>query len=344
MSSKLESKASSEATFFGFLRRQFTKPKSLPPGIKLTDHVAIVTGSNVGLGFEASRQLLQLGLAHLVMGVRSQAKGDAAAAKLQKDFPSATISVWLVDLESYDSVRAFTEKCAALPRIDIAILNAGLIQKEHVVVSSTKHEVTLQVNYLSTVLLAVLLLPLLKAKKTVDAPRPPTLSIVGSDAAYNAKLDSKKPILPQFDDAKGSPLPLYAISKLLLLAFVTKLAEFVNPDDVLVNISNPGMTKGTAFFTIFPAILQNIMAAAMLLVARSLSVGASCYVNAAIAQGKDSHGSFTSEWTIKPYPPLLYSPEGLEMRERLWEETMAELDFAGADDNVKSLGWGSATA
>ena len=337
MSNKLESNASSEATFLGFLYRQFTKPKSLPPGTKLTDHVAIVTGSNVGLGLEASRQLLRLGLAHLVMGVRSQAKGVAAAEKLQKDFPSATISVWLVDLESYDSVRAFVKKCATLPRIDIAILNAGLIQKEHVVIPSTKHEVTLQVNYLSTVLLAILLLPLLKTRKATDNTRPPTLSIVGSDAAYIAKLDSKQPILSQFDDVKGSPVPLYAMSKLLLILFVAKLADFVHAEDVLLNISNPGMTKGTAFFSIFPTILQNIMATAHLLVARTLSVGASCYVDAAIAQGKDSHGSFTSEWTIKPYPPVVYSPEGLELREKLWEETMAELDFAGTRDIVKSL-------
>jgi FlaA1/EpsC-like NDP-sugar epimerase len=110
MSSKLENKASFEATLSAFVRRQFVRPKPLPAGIKLTDQVAIVTGSNVGLGLEASRQLLQLELRHLVMGVRSQTKGDAAAAELRTTFPSATISVWLLDLESYDSVRAFADK------------------------------------------------------------------------------------------------------------------------------------------------------------------------------------------------------------------------------------------
>ncbi|KAF2685180.1 NAD(P)-binding protein [Lentithecium fluviatile CBS 122367] len=345
MSTKLESKASFEATPFGFLRRQFTKPKPLPAGTKLTDQVAIVTGSNVGLGLEASRQFLQLGLAHLVMGVRSQAKGDAAAAKLRKDFPSATISVWLVDLESYESVQAFVEKCAALPRIDIAILNAGLVSLTYAVVPGTKHELTLQVNYLSTVLLAILLLPLLKAKKAVDAPRPPVISIVGSDLAYGAKLDSKQPILKQFEDAKGyAQFPWYGKSKLLLIPFVAKLAEFVSPDDVLINIANPGMTKGTDFFRGFPAIMKKIVGVAQLIVARSVSTGASLYVDAAVAQGKDSHGSFTSDWAIKPYPKLLYSPAGQELREKLWDETLAELEFAGAGNIVKGLAGKSVAA
>ncbi|KAF2644240.1 NAD(P)-binding protein [Massarina eburnea CBS 473.64] len=345
MSSKLESKASSEATTFGFLRRQFTKPKPLPTGIRLTNQVAIITGSNVGLGLEASRQFLQLGLAHLVMGVRSQAKGDAAAAQLRKQFPSATISVWLVDLESYDSILAFAEKCAALPRIDIAILNAGLVSSSYKVVPNTKHELTLQVNYLSTVLLAILLLPLLKAKKPIDAPRPPVLSIVGSDLAYSAEIDPKKPILKQFDDAKGyDQFPWYGKSKLLLIPFAAKLAEFVSADDVLVNIANPGMTRGTDFFRAFPALLKKIVGLAQLIVARSASVGASLYVHAALAEGKESHGSFTSDWTIKPYPKLLYSPAGQELRDKLWVETLAELEFAGAGNIVKGLGGKSKSA
>ncbi|KAF8164487.1 hypothetical protein K438DRAFT_1775464 [Mycena galopus ATCC 62051] len=41
-------------------------------------------GSNVGLGFEASMQLLGLGLSRLVLAVRSPARGNAAAAKMRR--------------------------------------------------------------------------------------------------------------------------------------------------------------------------------------------------------------------------------------------------------------------
>jgi len=301
MSNKLESKASFEATPFGFLRRQFTKPKLLPPGTKLNNQVAIVTGSNVGLGLEASRQFLELGISHLVMGVRSQAKGDAAAAKLCKDFPSATISVWIIDLESYDSVTAFAGKCETLPRIDIAVLNAGLVTSSYAIVPSTKHETTMQVNYLSTALLAILLLPILKAKKVRDAPNPPVISIVGSDLAYGAKLESKGAVLEQFNNPKTfAQFPWYGKSKLLLILFVSKLAELVSADDVTVNIANPGMTKGTEFFRGFPTVLKTFVSFGQFILARSVSVGASTYIDAAVAQGKESHGSFTSDWAIKP--------------------------------------------
>jgi NAD(P)-dependent dehydrogenase (short-subunit alcohol dehydrogenase family) len=301
MSVDLESKASFEATVFGFLSRQFTRPKPLPAGVCLANQVAIITGSNVGLGLEASRQLLGLQLSHLVMGVRSQVKGDAAAAKLRQEFPGATISIWVVDLESYDSVLAFADRCAALPRLDIAILNAGLMKTPYTVAPTTEHEATLQVNYLSTALLAILLLPILKAKRNLGAARPPVLTLVGSDLMYQVDVGTKGPVLQQFNTPKTfDQFRWYAKSKLLLVFFVVKLAEFVSPNDVIVNMANPGMTKGTEFFRGLPAIVVKLIAVGQLLFARSAEVAATTYVDAVVAYGKKSHGTFTSDWAIKP--------------------------------------------
>jgi NAD(P)-dependent dehydrogenase (short-subunit alcohol dehydrogenase family) len=301
MSAKLESKASYESTFLAFLRRQYTRPKPLPAGIKLTNQVAIVTGSNVGLGLEASRQLLELGLSRLIMGVRSQTKGDAAATKLRTAFPSSTITVWIVDMESYDSIRAFAEQCVSLPRIDITILNAGLLNKWFTVVPATNHENTLQVNYLSTALLAMLLLPTIKAKRVAGTARPPVLTLVGSDLAYDAKIETSGSILQQFVNPKAfDRVPWYAKTKLFLIFFVSRLAELVNPDDVIINVSNPGMTKGTAFLSKFPYVVVKFFEVLQFLVGRSAAVGASNYLDAVVVQGKESHGGFTSEWSIKP--------------------------------------------
>jgi len=302
MSAKLESKALSEATFFGFLRRQFTKPKPLPADIKLNNRVAIVTGSNVGIGLETSRQLLGLGLSHLVMGVRSQSKGDAAAALLRTAFPSSTISVWLLDLESYDSVHAFAAQCATLPRIDITILNSGMLAYSYTVSPTTKHEVMTQVNYLSTALLSYLLLPILKAKRASGAARPPVLTIVGSDGAYTGEVNTSGPVLSQFDQPKGfKMLPRYYSSKLLLLFFFCKLAKLVSPDEVLVNMVNPGMTAGTAFSpSSAPVVLVKIFDLYKRLLARPVAVAATIYIDAVVVRGKESHGSFLSDWAIKP--------------------------------------------
>jgi NAD(P)-dependent dehydrogenase (short-subunit alcohol dehydrogenase family) len=255
----------------------------------------------VGLGLAASRQLLKLGLSHLIMGVRSQAKGDAAASQLRKEFPNSTVSVWILDMESYDSICKFTEQCTSLPHIDIVILNAGLMVPMYTTVAATGHELTMQVNYLSTVLLAMLLIPVLKAKKVAGASRPPVLSIIGSDIAYSAKLQTEGPVLPQFDNPRGfGQFPAYANAKMLLMFLVAKLAELVKPSDVLINLANPGMTKGTSLGHDNNVIAKKIFGVAQYFLARSLDVGASVYLNAALTRGAESHGRFISDWAIKP--------------------------------------------
>ncbi|RYP73768.1 hypothetical protein DL770_007716 [Monosporascus sp. CRB-9-2] len=245
MSALLKSNAWFEATVFGFLWGQFTKPKPLPANIYLRDQVAIVTGSNVGLGLAASRQLLELGLSHPVIAVRSPAKRDETAGLLRKEFPESTISVWTIDPESYASVRAFAEQCATLPRIDVVILNAGLAKPSYATVPETGYEVTLQVNYLSTAFLTILLLPIFRAQKVTNAPRPPVLTIVGSDMIYQAE---SRPKAQCYSGSTG-PRPS---------------ASFLG----------------------------------------GVEVAATTYVDAALAYGKESHGSFTSDWAIKPYSKL----------------------------------------
>ncbi|KAI1357452.1 hypothetical protein F5Y08DRAFT_163221 [Xylaria arbuscula] len=338
MSSKLESQASFEATLFGFLRRQFTRPKPLA-NTKLTNQVAIVTGSNVGLGFEACRHLLKLGVSRLIMAVRSQERGNRAAQDLRKEYPSATISVWIVDFESYQSVCAFADRCKTLPSLDMAILNAGIMKSPFTVVPSTKHETMLQVNYLSTVLLGLLLLPILKEKGKVGrTARQPALSFVSSDRAYEVGVETDGPVLQQLDTPEHfTQFEWYGKTKLLLTLFVSKLAEHVNPDNVLVNMANPGMTKGTDFFRGVPSLLLPIIRFGQFILARSPEVAATIYVDAVSTRGKESHGSFLSDWVIKPYPALHYTSEGYQIRDRLWQETMAELNFAGASSIIENL-------
>jgi NAD(P)-dependent dehydrogenase (short-subunit alcohol dehydrogenase family) len=276
----------------------------LPTGVTLTEQIAIVTGSNAGLGLEASRHLLKLGLARLIMGVRSAAKGEKAAATLRAEFPKSTVSVWLLDMESYDSIHAFVDQCAALPRLDVVVLNAGLGASKHALVPGTGHETTMQVNYLSTALLAVLLLSILKKQESKRADgRPPTLTVVSSDVVYTSQI---KPTagtsqLKQFDDPDTySAFQRYGISKLALLLFTCKLAEIVDPNQVLINSVNPGMTTGTNFFNAEPWIVRKIVGLIQAALARPTDVGATNYLDAILSYGAKSHGSFVSDWQIKP--------------------------------------------
>jgi len=89
--------------------------------------VAIVTGSNTGLGYDNARVLAARG-ATVVMAVRDTAKGDAAADRIRELTPGAVVVVHKLDLGSLASVRtAGAELAAAYPRIDLLINNAGVM-------------------------------------------------------------------------------------------------------------------------------------------------------------------------------------------------------------------------
>ena len=89
--------------------------------------LAIVTGSNTGLGYDTARVLAARG-AKVVLAVRDTAKGDAAAARIRTLSPAADVTVHKLDLGSLASVRtAGAELAAAYPRIDLLINNAGVM-------------------------------------------------------------------------------------------------------------------------------------------------------------------------------------------------------------------------
>jgi NAD(P)-dependent dehydrogenase (short-subunit alcohol dehydrogenase family) len=89
--------------------------------------VAIVTGSNTGLGYDTARVLAGRG-AHVVMAVRDTGKGETAAARIRQLSPGATVTVHKLDLGSLASVKqAGAELAAAYPRIDLLINNAGVM-------------------------------------------------------------------------------------------------------------------------------------------------------------------------------------------------------------------------
>ncbi|KAF2167174.1 hypothetical protein M409DRAFT_22603 [Zasmidium cellare ATCC 36951] len=314
----------------------------LPAGLSLSSKVAIITGSNAGLGFESAKQLLALNLSHLILAVRSVEKGEAAAAKLRQSTPKATIEVWKLDMCSYVSIQAFAERVGKeLTRLDIALLNAGLVKPSFELVKETGHEESMQVNYLSTVLLALLLLPHLQTKRA-PTTSPGKLTIVNSGLSLTGKLplnpkNPSQPILTSFDDAKTfSSTTWYNTSKTLMHLFLWKLTEFVSADDVVVNIVDPGYVKGTESVSNMPKVTALVAKGFAAVTGRSVETGASTYVDAVAVKGRESHGCFLTSWRVHPFVPFLYTPEGKELMERLWEETMAELAFAGPNEILSS--------
>ncbi|CAK7200208.1 hypothetical protein SEUCBS139899_002899 [Sporothrix eucalyptigena] len=343
MSALLEKDAPTQAGMLYNVRRQlFQSVPPVPVDLRLDGKTVLVTGANVGLGLACARYFLQMGAARLVMAVRSVDKGEAAASPLRKDFPSAQIDVWPLDLARPSSVTAFAARCVAdLGRLHVAVLNAGLGKEVFErTPEARKRETTLQVNYLSTALLALLLLPVLKPRDgSTEAGR---LTLITSDAALGEKLPVVPPgktLLDALDDpAVFQGFPQYAKTKLILCMFVAKLAaDIVDPADVIVNTCNPGATKGTAFLTDIDSwVVKAVMNTLFAVLGRHPEDAARAFVHASLVLGAESHGSFT-DWKVRCWPVALYSECGRKTMDQLWEETLEELGFAGVVDVLNAV-------
>ena len=293
------------ASYLKFLYRQFfiTPPKADPQVISLHGQTGIVTGSNIGLGLEACRQLLDLGLSHLILAVRNKSKGNDARVSLSSQAPSAQIEVWELDMNSYDSVTAFTQRCAGLPRLDFAILNAGVFKYTQEINKQTGHEEVVQVNYLSTALLTLQLLPIMD-KNNAPGSRSNTVTIVGSETAEWAgfKEQTQSPIFPAFNDLKFFDMEdRYYTSKLLQVLFVTELCGVVPSSRCIVNLVNPGFCYGSGLHTEVKGALGYVLGAVKRIIGRPTSIGARTLVDAAVVQGAASHGQYLSDCGVAKY-------------------------------------------
>jgi NAD(P)-dependent dehydrogenase (short-subunit alcohol dehydrogenase family) len=303
MSAQLEKQAPSQAGFLYNARRQlFQSVPPIPSSIHLTGKTVLVTGSNVGLGLECARHFLSLHPSQLIMGVRSLQKGEAAASSLRVEFPDAKIQVWQLDMESFRSVQAFATRCEQeLDRLHVAVLNAALGKERFErVEEGARHETTIQVNYLSTALLATLLIP--KLKPSASSSGPGRLSIVTSDSALgvNLKDHNESRLLDSFDrPEKFDGFQQYALSKLLITMFGARLAQTIDPDDVIINCCNPGATKGTAFLDKVESwLMKAIFSLLFGILGRAPKDASRIYVHACLVLGKESHGSFT-DWLVR---------------------------------------------
>src|SRR5690348_13253479 len=99
-------------------------PRQIPPQ---QGRLAIVTGANSGIGFQAARYLSRVG-ANVILACRNAEKGHAARARIVSEHPSAKIEVRVLDVADLDSVRRFAEQFRnEHTALDMLINNAGVM-------------------------------------------------------------------------------------------------------------------------------------------------------------------------------------------------------------------------
>nr|KAF6486993.1 retinol dehydrogenase 12 [Rousettus aegyptiacus] len=137
--------------------------------VQLTGKVAVVTGSNTGIGKETARELARKG-ARIYMACRDTQKGESAASEIRADTKNSQVLVRKLDLSDTKSIRAFAEGFLAEEKqLHILINNAGVFMCPY---SKTADgfETHLGVNHLASWPTCFLLMSWPRGSKALASP------------------------------------------------------------------------------------------------------------------------------------------------------------------------------
>lgn len=212
--------------------------------------IAVVTGSNRGIGHEIARQLVTSGL-RVIATARDATAGAHAAAEIGAEFHP-------LDVASAASIDAFAKHLAQKEGgLDVLIANAGIALEGF---NADVARRTVDVNFYGAMHSTDKLLPLLRrgARIVMVSSGMGELSCLGPDlreqfAAPNLDRKTLLALVERFvaevgagTHAKsGFPSSAYRVSKVALNAFTRILArELVSdPRGILVNATCPGWVR-----------------------------------------------------------------------------------------------------
>ncbi|RLL96299.1 hypothetical protein CFD26_102788 [Aspergillus turcosus] len=301
----------------GFLYSQFFVTPAYPTHT-FKDQTIIVTGSNVGLGLEAARHFVRLDAATVILAVRNRPAGEAAKASIQESHPSSqtSIEVWDLDLASYASVLAFTQRVSQLPRLDVLLCNASIATATFQLAEG--HERSITVNVISTILLALLVLPTLRRSAEKFGTKPRLTTVVSEVHAWTKFPERKaRNTFLALDDQNHTDMrERYPTSKLLQVLALREIVARMRDDSVVVNMLNPGLCHSQLAREagIGLALMKMVMARTTEVGSRTLVAGA--------AAGGESHGAYMTDGKVDngALSDFVRSEEGKEVQEKVWGE------------------------
>jgi carbonyl reductase 1 len=212
--------------------------------------LAVVTGSNRGIGYEIARQLVTHGL-RVIATARDATAGATAAAEIGAVFEP-------LDISSTASIDAFVDNLAKKEGgLDVFVANAGIALDGFNADVARK---TIEVNFYGTMRSIDNLLPLFRpgARIVMVSSGMGELSCLGPElreqfAAPNLDRSALVGLVERFIDEvrtsthekSGSPSSAYRVSKVALNAYTRILARELSSDPrrILVNAACPGWVQ-----------------------------------------------------------------------------------------------------
>ena len=197
----------------------------------MKQQVALVTGSNRGIGFEIARQLAMKKI-QVVLTSRNSANGEAALKRLTRDDGGIKKVVSMqLDVSNQVSVENLSNEVEkTFGRLDILVNNAAiLIDREDVAASNADLEIvktTLETNLIGAWRMCKAFIPLMKKN---GYGRIVNVSSGAGQFEYMA--------------TSGGYWPAYSVSKASLNALTVMLASELRGTNILVNAVCPGWVR-----------------------------------------------------------------------------------------------------
>jgi NAD(P)-dependent dehydrogenase (short-subunit alcohol dehydrogenase family) len=197
---------------------------------------AVVTGASSGIGAAAALELARRGMRVVAVG-RDPERVAAIGERLRSEAGGDQPEPLGADLASQAEVRRLAaellERC---PRIDVLVLNAGLVMPRRELTVDGR-ETTMAVNHLAPFLLTNLLLERLRESA------PARVITTSSDAHYRGRIR-----LDDLDsERRWSSWGAYCDSKLANVLFTRGLAARVDREAVVAHCLHPGVIRTRLF-------------------------------------------------------------------------------------------------
>ncbi|KAK4223349.1 hypothetical protein QBC38DRAFT_487814 [Podospora fimiseda] len=294
----------------------------------------LITGANGAFGSRASKLVAHRDVDTLVLVDvmdLTALKEDIESELKKENKPLPKILLWQIDMMTFagcqEVFRRAKTDLAKSAGLDHVLLTAGILsfkRKE----SPEGWETTLQVNYFSTALVALLLLPLLKSSP--GNPNPPVLTMVTSFGVYCSSftygVPKKGSYLKKMSNNKDGMEQghQYGRSKALLLWFAKELAERTKKAglNVTINSADPGTAwtnlTGPNRSQLIPRLITNYSARDPIYCATALLNG--------VSAGPESHGKILHDFDMPEYPPFVLRKSGQVAQQRIWDESREEFE------------------
>ncbi len=189
----------------------------------------IVTGANGSIGQAITEALASQGLP-IIMACRNIAKSQPVQQRIIDQTGQPDILLLPLDLASLKSITQFSERLAQENFSIKALINNAGVMCKNFGQTADGFEMTVGVNYIGTVFLTQLLLPLMQPGSRIV--------MTTSLTRYIGKIDTSF-----FVDTPTSykRFKAYSRSKLALTLYTARLAQELRPRGIVVNAADPGV-------------------------------------------------------------------------------------------------------